>query len=90
MLIVDAQCQAGSLIITVEISSLQVLGELWEDYCTGHLNKVAQKFLVTEAILKAFGLVEVKLTTAIVKEEYRDCREYLKRSGMENITFLSR
>ena len=90
VLIVDAQCQPGSLIITVEISSLQVLDELWEDYCTGHLNERAQKFLVTEDILKAFGLVEVKLRTAIVKEDYRDCREYLKRPGMENITFQCR
>ena len=75
----------GSLIITVECSSLQILEELWEDYCTGHLNEVAQKFLVTEDLLKAVGLVAVKLKTTIAEEEYRDCREhFLKRSGKYN------
>ena len=84
VLFVDAQ--PGSLIITVECSSLQILEELWEDYCTGHLNEVAQKFLVTEDLLKAGGFVAVKLKTTIAEEEYRDCREYfLKRSGKYNI-----
>ena len=83
VLLVDAQ--RGSLIITVKCSSLQILEELWRDYCTGHLNKVAQKFLVTEDLLKAVGLVAVKLKTTIAEEEYRDCREYfMKRPGKYN------
>ena len=73
---------SGSLIITVECSSLKILEALWEDYCTGHLNEMAQKFLVTEDILKAFDLIDVKLTTTIVQEEYRACREhFLKCQG---------
>jgi len=80
VLVVDAK--EGSLIITVECSSLQVLDELWEDYRSGHLNEVAQKFLVREDILNEFGLIAVKLTTTILEEEYRACREYfLKFSG---------
>ena len=72
----------GSLIITVECSSLEILDELWDDYCTGHLNEMAQKFLVTEDILKELGLSEVKLTTTILEEEYRACRQYfLQYSG---------
>ena len=74
VLLVDAQ--RGSLIITVKCSSLQILEELWEDYCTGHLNEMAQKFLVTEEILKEFGLVTVKLTTTIAEEEYSACQKY--------------
>ena len=66
----------GSLIVTVECRTLQILDELWEDFCTGHLNEMAQQFLVTEDILKAFGLIEVKLMTTIGEEEYRSCREY--------------
>ena len=66
----------GSLIITVRCSSLQNLDELWEDYRTGHLNEMAQKYLVTEEILKEFGLIELKLMTTIVEEEYRACRQY--------------
>ncbi|KAJ7388929.1 hypothetical protein OS493_034855 [Desmophyllum pertusum] len=74
VLIVDLK--QGSLIITVECSSLEILEGLWEDYCTGHLNEMAQKFLVTEDLLKELGLTEAKLTTTILEEEYRACREY--------------
>lgn len=74
VLVVDKDL--GSLIITVECSSLEILHELWEDYCSGHLNEVAQKLLVTEDILKEFNLLEVKLTTTILEEEFKVCRDY--------------
>lgn len=74
VLLVDAQI--GSLIITVECSSLQILDELWEDYCTGRLNDEAQEFLVTDDILNEFGLLEVKLAISILEEEYKACRRY--------------
>ena len=85
VLIVDTK--SGSLIITVECSSLEVLEELWNDYCTGYLTKMAQKYLVTEEILKELGLSEVKLTIIIQEEEYRDCREYLLKLPGEFRTF---
>ena len=81
VLFLDAQ--QGSLIITLECSSLEILDELWEDYCSGHLNEMAQKFLVTEEILKQFGLIAVKLTTAILVEEYIACRKYFLQSAGE-------
>ena len=68
--------QMGSLIITVECGSLQILDGLWEDYCTGHLNDMAQEFLVTDDILNEFGLLEVKLAISILEEEYKACRQY--------------
>lgn len=74
MLIVDAQ--PGSLILTVKCPSLEILEELWNDYCTGRLNEMAQKFLVTVDILIALGLTAVKLTTTILDEDYRASREY--------------
>ena len=80
-LIVDTQ--SGSLIITVECNSLKILDELWSDYCNGSLNKMAQKFLVTEEVLKELGLTEVKLTTTILVEDYRACREYLLQHSGE-------
>ena len=52
-LIVDVQ--QGSLIITMRCSSLQTLEQLWQDYRSGHLNEMAQKCLVTNAILTKFG-----------------------------------
>ena len=79
VIVVDVQ--NGSLVLILECSSLQILDELWEDYCTGHLNEVAQKFLVTDEILKEFGLAEVKFTTTINEEEYKACRELLLNSS---------
>ena len=80
VLFVDAQ--TGSLIITVECNSLEILEGLWNDYRTGHLNEIAEKFLVTDNILKEFGLTDVKLTTTILMKEYKACREHLLlRSG---------
>ena len=72
----------GSLIVTVECSSLEIVDELWQDYCSGYLGEMAQKFLVTGDILEELGLVHVKLKTRIVNAEYRACRQYfLKRQG---------
>ena len=79
-LIVDTQ--SGSLIITVECRSLEMLDELWSDYWNGFLNEMAQIFLVTEEVLNELGLIEVKLTTTILEEEYWACREkLLQHSG---------
>ena len=72
--------KTGSLIITAECSSLEILDELWKAHCTGTLNKMAQS-LVTEDVLKTFGLTEVKLITTIVEEEYEACREVFLKQG---------
>ena len=74
--IVDVR--AGSLIISVECGSQQILDELWNDYCSGHMNGMAQKYLVTKEILNELGLTEVKLTTTIPEEEYSAYREQLQ------------
>ena len=68
----------GSIIFTLECRSQQILYELWEDYRTGHLNKVAQRKLATTDILKQFGLTSLKLTSNIKEEDYRDCRQRLE------------
>ena len=86
VLIVDTQ--TGSLIITVECGSLEILDDLWDDYCTGNLNEMAQQYLVTEDILKEFGLVEVKLSTTIQEEEYRAAREYFMQGSGEYPSFF--
>ena len=69
----------GSLIITVECSSLEILEGLWQDYCTGNLGREVQEYLVTEDVLKELGLTEVTLTTTIDEKNYRDCQKYLAR-----------
>ncbi|KAJ7393096.1 hypothetical protein OS493_008394 [Desmophyllum pertusum] len=88
VLIVDVK--RGSLIITVECRSLEILEGLWEDYCTGHLNEMAQKLLVTEDILKEFGLTEVILTTTILEEEYGACRKHFLQYSVHPSPHISR
>ena len=74
--------KTGSLIITVRCTSLRILDELWKDYCTGHLQDVAQRYLVTEEILKQLGLDSVQLTLTISEDEYMAYRKnFLKNEG---------
>ena len=81
LLIVDNK--SGSLIITVQACSLYILDELWRDYCTGHLQDVAQRYLVTEDILQQLGLDSVQLTLTISEEKYKAYRKtFLKNEGM--------
>ena len=75
--------QPWSLIITLQCSSLEILDGLWEDYCSGYLDRVAQKYLVTEEALREFYLIEVKLKTTILEAEYNHYREYFLESEGE-------
>ena len=77
--------QPGSLILTALCSSLEILDALWYDYCTGHLNDMAQKYLVTKDVLKEFDLTELKLTTTIQGEEYIAARKFLLQGSGEHI-----
>ena len=89
LLIVDTKI--GSLIITVQCSSLRILDELWEDYRTGHLKEVAQRYLVTEDILQQLGLDSVELTLTISEEEYKAYQKnFLKNEGRYQKTLVTR
>ena len=80
----------GSLIITVRCTSLRILDDLWKDYCTGHLQQVAQRYLVTEDILQQLGLDSVQLTLTISEGEYKAYRNhFLKNEGMNKKKTLS-
>lgn len=73
----------GSLIVTVECSSRKILDDLWEDYMSGKINKVANKYLVTKEILGLLGLgVGVLLTTTFPETKYTECKDYFTVSVM--------
>lgn len=71
----------GSLLITTECSSLQILERLWNDYTSGHLQEVAQEALVTSDVLKTLGVTGIKLKTFVSEEEY----EKGKNTLVENL-----
>ena len=83
VLVLDAQ--SGSLIVTVLCTSLEILDALWYDYCTGHLNDMAQKYLVTKDVLKEFNLTKLKLTTTIQLEECMTARKFFLEGSGEHI-----
>jgi len=76
--------RSGSLVITLECSSLEILEGLWEDYCSGHLNEMAQKYLVTDEILQESGLLEVRIVTTVLEKDYRVCKEFFTVSTDES------
>ena len=73
----------GSLLITVECRTLEILEGLWEDYCSGHLNAVAEERLLTDDIKKRFDVESVKLETTISKEDYLACKMFLMGMSSE-------
>ena len=79
----------SSLVLTVKCNALEILEGLWEDYCTGRLGELAQKFLVTEKILEEFGLVQIKLKTTILEEDYLACQKYLLKISGKNCLSLN-
>ena len=81
------EASEGSLHIIVECSTLDILERLWEDYCSGHLNAVAEERLLTDDIKRRFGVESVKLETTISKEDYLACKRYLTDISSESTIY---
>ena len=82
----DVSCvtfNLGSLIISLDCKTLKGLDKLWNDYLSGHLNKVAKKHLVTYEMMKKLNLRKINLKTTIDEENYLNCRKVLMESSGE-------
>ncbi|KAL9973774.1 hypothetical protein ACROYT_G020274 [Oculina patagonica] len=64
----------SSLKITVKCLTSEILEEFWEDYCSGHLNAVAEEFLITERVKEELDMETITLTTTILYEDYLACK----------------
>ena len=73
----------GSLIISLDCKTLKDLDKLWNDYLSGHLNKVANKHLVADERMKNLSLKTINLKTTIAEENYLNCRKILAESSGE-------
>ncbi|XP_015778314.1 PREDICTED: uncharacterized protein LOC107356184 [Acropora digitifera] len=72
----------GSLIISLNCTTLRGLDQLWNDYLSGHLNKVAERYLVTDKMKRKLKLRKINLRTTIKEENYLNCRKvFLEISG---------
>ncbi len=67
----------GSLKLTVHCRTLEILERLWEDYCSGHLEAVAEECLVTDEVKKETGVDTTWLETTISEEDYLRCKKFL-------------
>ena len=67
----------------MECSTLEILERLWEDYCCGHLNAVAEERLLTDDIKKRFDVESVKLETTILEKDYLACKLFLMEKSSE-------
>ena len=73
----------GSLIISLKCKTLKGLDQLWNDCLSGHLNKVAERYLVTDEIKTNLNLRKINLKTTIEVENYLNCRKVLSESSGE-------
>ena len=67
----------GSLKLKVHCRSLEILEWLWEDYCSGHLDTVADECLVTDELKRETGVDITWLDTTILNEDYLRCKAFL-------------
>ena len=73
----------GSLEITFRCTSLESLESLWSDYQSGHLNDIAERYLVTDDIKKKLDLESIRLKTIIEEKNYRICKWILMEKSCE-------
>ena len=79
----------GEMKIAIEFRNPESLERLWEDYCSGHLNAVAEEHLLTDGIKERFGVESVKIETTILEEDYLACKESLtKKPSKLTETFI--
>ena len=67
----------GSIVIILECPTLESLEHLWGDYCSGHLDKVAEGYLVRDEIKEKLNLETICLETTIDEENYLNCKKAL-------------
>ncbi|XP_015765549.1 PREDICTED: uncharacterized protein LOC107344415 isoform X2 [Acropora digitifera] len=80
----------GSLIISLNCKTLKGLNQLWYDHLSGHLNKVAERYLVTDEMKTKLNLRKINLKTTIEEQNYLNCRKVLLEvSGEADSTTIS-
>ena len=72
--LMDVNFQRSSIKVIAKCRTLEILEDLWHDYCSGHLNVVAEECLITEKVKEELGMETIKLKTAILEEDYVTCK----------------
>jgi len=72
--LMNVNYKTGSIKITVKCRTLKILEGLWDDYCFGHLNAVAEECLITETVKDELSMETIKLATTLLEEDYLACK----------------
>lgn len=72
--LMNVHFQSSSIKVIAKCHTLEILEGLWVDYCSGHLNKVAEECLITEKVKVKLGMKTIKLKTTILEEDYVTCK----------------
>jgi len=72
--LMDVNFERGSIKVIVKCSTSEILEDLWRDYCSGHLNEVAEECLITEKVKEELGMETINLKTTILEEDYVTCK----------------
>ena len=67
----------GSVVIILDCPTLDSLEHLWRDYLAGHLDKAAERYLVTDEMKEKLKLEGNCLKTTIAEENYLNCKKAL-------------
>ena len=74
--LVVAVCK-GSIVVILKCPTLERLEQLWSDYLSGHLDKVAERYLITDKMKKKLNQETICLKTTIYEENYLNCKKVL-------------
>ena len=66
-----------SVIIILQCPTLQSLEHLWNNCLSGHLDKVAERYLVTDEMKEKLNLETICLKATIEQDDYLNCKKVL-------------
>ncbi|XP_078377695.1 uncharacterized protein LOC144660840 [Oculina patagonica] len=66
--------KTGCIEISVKCCTLEILELLWDDYRSGHLNAVAEQYLITKELKEELDMETITLTTTILEMDYLACK----------------
>ncbi|XP_015761974.1 PREDICTED: uncharacterized protein LOC107341068 [Acropora digitifera] len=67
----------GSIVVSLRCPTLESLEHLWSDYRSGDLDKLAERYLVTDDMKEKLNLETSYLKITIDEENYLNCKEAL-------------
>ena len=72
--LINVNYKTSSIKITVKCRTLEILKGLWDHYCSGRLNAVTEKCLITEKVKDELGMETLKLAATMLEEDYLACK----------------